>query len=137
MKNENFENRSELFFFALQYKKKLNKSCYLDKKILFLKKKVVSLKKPPRYVLWCCGGISHQVLTFIQIGCGHTVFCRFPGNSYFSVLPLFKTNSFQLIEDKYLSFSNFSCMFLSPNNFFQFEFWLFQFIRHEKPPGTS
>ena len=28
---------------------------------------------PPRYVLWCCGGICHQVLTFIQIGCGHTV----------------------------------------------------------------
>ena len=28
---------------------------------------------PPRYVLWCCGRICHQVLTFIQIGCGHTV----------------------------------------------------------------
>ena len=28
---------------------------------------------PPRYVLWCCGGICHQVLTFFQIGCGHTV----------------------------------------------------------------
>ena len=28
---------------------------------------------PPRYVLWCCGGICHKVLTFIQIGCGHTV----------------------------------------------------------------
>ena len=28
---------------------------------------------PPRYVLWCCGGICHEVLTFIQIGCGHTV----------------------------------------------------------------
>ena len=27
----------------------------------------------PRYVLWCCGGICHEVLTFIQIGCGHTV----------------------------------------------------------------
>ena len=24
-------------------------------------------------VLWCCGGICHEVLTFIQIGCGHTV----------------------------------------------------------------
>ena len=30
---------------------------------------------PPRYVLWCCGGICHQVLTFFQIGCGHTVIC--------------------------------------------------------------
>ena len=29
---------------------------------------------PPRYVLWCCGGICHEVLTFIQIGCGHTVY---------------------------------------------------------------
>ena len=28
---------------------------------------------PPRYVLWCCGGICHQVLIFFQIGCGHTV----------------------------------------------------------------
>ena len=28
---------------------------------------------PPRYVLWCCGGICHEVLTFIQIGYGHTV----------------------------------------------------------------
>ena len=27
---------------------------------------------PPRYVLWCCGGICHQVLSFIQIGCSHT-----------------------------------------------------------------
>ena len=30
---------------------------------------------PPRYVLWCCGGICHEVLTFFQIGCGHTVAC--------------------------------------------------------------
>ena len=29
--------------------------------------------EPPRYVLWCCGCISHEVLTFIQIGCCHTV----------------------------------------------------------------
>ena len=28
---------------------------------------------PPRYVLWCCSGICHEVLTFIQIGCAHTV----------------------------------------------------------------
>ena len=28
---------------------------------------------PPRYVLWCCGGICHQLLTFFQIGRGHTV----------------------------------------------------------------
>ena len=28
---------------------------------------------PPRYVLWCCGSICHEVLTFIQFGCGHTV----------------------------------------------------------------
>ena len=29
---------------------------------------------PPRYVLWCCSGICHQLLTFFQIGCGHTVY---------------------------------------------------------------
>ena len=28
---------------------------------------------PPRYVLWCCCCICHEVLTFFQIGCGHTV----------------------------------------------------------------
>ena len=28
---------------------------------------------PPRYVLWCCGGICHELLIFFQIGCGHTV----------------------------------------------------------------
>ena len=27
---------------------------------------------PPRYALWCCGGICHQPDTFIQIGSGHT-----------------------------------------------------------------
>ena len=32
---------------------------------------------PPRYVLWCCGGIWLEVLTFIQIGCGHTVYVHF------------------------------------------------------------
>ena len=28
---------------------------------------------PLRYLLWCCGSICHQLLTFIQIGYGHTV----------------------------------------------------------------
>ena len=28
---------------------------------------------PPRYVLWCCGGICNQLLNFFNIGCGHTV----------------------------------------------------------------
>ena len=28
---------------------------------------------PPRYVLWCCGGMYHQPGTFIQIGSDHTV----------------------------------------------------------------
>ena len=28
-------------------------------------------------------------------------------------------------------------MFLDPNNFFQFEFSLFEIIRYEKPPGTT
>ena len=34
-------------------------------------------------------------------------------------------------------FSNFSCMFLIPNNFFQFELKLFYFLRSEKSPATS
>ena len=31
---------------------------------------------PPRYVLWCCGGICHQPDTFFMIGSGHTVDCK-------------------------------------------------------------
>jgi len=41
----------------------------------------------------------------------------------------------RILFTKKIIFSNFSCMFLNPNNFFQFE--LFYFIRYEKPPGTS
>ena len=97
LKNQKFSKifGSEIFF-CFTIHKKLNKSCSFEKNFLFLKKKFVSLKKkffwnfmkwglkggisiyadsgPPRYVLWCCGGICHEVLTFIQIGCGHTVF---------------------------------------------------------------
>ena len=40
-------------------------------------------------------------------------------------------------QNKEMLFSNFSCRFLSPNNFFQFELYLFYFLRSEKPPGTS
>jgi hypothetical protein len=28
---------------------------------------------PPKYELWCCGGICQDFFTFIQIGSGHTV----------------------------------------------------------------
>ena len=35
------------------------------------------------------------------------------------------------------TFSNFSCRFLYPNNFFQFELYSFYFLRSEKSPGTS
>ena len=41
---EKFSDRSKICF-CFTILKKLNKSCYLDKKNLFLKKKVVSLKK--------------------------------------------------------------------------------------------
>ena len=34
-----------------------------------------------------------------------------------------------------IGFSNFSCRFLNPNNFFQFELQLFWFFRCEKFPG--
>ena len=45
----------------------------------------------PRYVLWCCGGIYHQVLTFIQIGCGHTV-----GNNIFVISKVRIESPFQV-----------------------------------------
>ena len=44
---------------------------------LFFPEKKVLVKKnfwPLRYVLWCCGGICHQVFTFFQISCGRTVY---------------------------------------------------------------
>ena len=43
-KIQNFSDHSEIFF-CFPIHKKLNKSCSLDKNFLFLKKKVVSLKK--------------------------------------------------------------------------------------------
>ena len=50
-KFQKFSDHSE-FFFCFTIHKKLNKSCYLDKKKLFLKKKVVSLKKTSFEILW-------------------------------------------------------------------------------------
>ena len=69
-------------FFALQNIKDWTKVVPWKKKICswnFMKwglKEGISIDAdsgPPRYVLWCCGGICHQFLTFFQIGCGHTV----------------------------------------------------------------
>ena len=91
-KFQKFSDHSEEFF-CFTIHKKLNKSCSLEFFFLFLKKKSCYLKNllkfyevrskggisidadfgPPRYVLWCCGGICHQLLTFFQIDCGHTV----------------------------------------------------------------
>ena len=45
--------------------------------------------------------------------------------------------TFYGVSWQYRFFLNFSWMFLNPNIFFQFEFWLFWFFRHEKPPGIS
>ena len=46
---------------------------------------------PLRYVLWCCGGICHEVLTFFQIGCGHTVAVSMPVLSFLSSLTQLRT----------------------------------------------
>ena len=93
---KNFKNFriAPKFFFALQYIKNWTKVvpwkiffCSWKKKLLVWKKFFWNFMKwglkggisiyadsgPPRYVLWCCGCICHEVLTFIQIGCGHTV----------------------------------------------------------------
>ena len=37
---------------------------------------------PLRYVLWCCGSICHQLLTFIQIDYGHTVWLNWKVQIY-------------------------------------------------------
>jgi hypothetical protein len=41
------------------------------------------------------------------------------------------------IRGKKRFFFYFSCRFLNPNNFIQFELKLFYFLRSEKSPGTS
>ena len=66
-------------------------------------------------------------------------------NSYKSIwLDLNKVNYFPSVtfltkirKNQGNIFSNFSCMFLNPYDFFQFEFKLFCLIRSEKSPGTS
>ena len=52
------------------------------------------LHKISKEVLWCCRGICHQVLTFIQIGCGHTVNC--PCNCWMT--PLYVIQVVQLFK---------------------------------------
>ena len=58
---------------------------------------------PLRYVLWCCGSICHQLLTFIQIGYGHAVIST--GYLYSgwgipsSIMPKYGSRLF-LIKDK-------------------------------------
>jgi hypothetical protein len=51
-------------------------------------------------------------------------------------LPL-KSKFFKISVARKIKISNFSCRFLNPNNFFQFELQLFYFLTSEKPPGTS
>ena len=117
-----FENQkfSKIFgslrksFFALQYIKNWTKVVTWKKK-MFLKKIFVSLKKnyfwnfmkwglkggisidadsdPPRYVLWCCGGICHQLLTFFQIGCGHTVWGKLAIQNFLRISTSFTSKS--------------------------------------------
>ena len=50
-KFQKFSDRSK-FFFCFTIHKKLNKSCFLEKLFLFLKKKIVSLKKTSFEILW-------------------------------------------------------------------------------------
>ena len=99
--------RLTIFFFR-------NKKCFSQKQLLFSFLCIVKQKKnsdqseifwnlhhknglkggisidadsgPPRYVLWCCGGICHQVLTFFQIGCGHTVFAHSKRLNYYIMI---------------------------------------------------
>ena len=66
--SSSFPNRDPLFenFYFLEYMYWVNLGL----------KGVISIDAdsgPPRYVLWCCSGICHQVLIFFQIVCGHTV----------------------------------------------------------------
>ena len=44
---------------------------------------------------------------------------------------------FSQVQSQQKFFSKFSCRFLNPNNFFQFELQLLNFHRSEKPSGTS
>ena len=68
---------------------------------------------PPRYVLWCCGGIYHQPDTFFKIGSGHTVrgsftifhhlalFCKNEAALEYTIFEMTPTN----IKKKYVNWS--------------------------------
>ena len=67
----------------------------------------------PRYVLWCCVRICHQLLTFIQIGSGHTVYLGCFGQSGLqrkkSNLPYLSDNFWTKFGDSYNSESSCWC----------------------------
>ena len=70
---------------------------------------------PPKYVLWCCGCVCHEVLTFIQFGCGHTVLrnifnCVLPhwrhltaGLFYFSSCKVWQLQRWENLRNKTVS----------------------------------
>ena len=60
--------------------------------------------------------------------------CSYPGCPLFRRFFIFVNRK---IWERKKCFSNFSCRFLNPNIFFQFELWLFYFLRCETPPETS
>ena len=90
MKNKNFQKFSDHseFFFCFSIHKKLNKSCSLDKIFLFLKKKIVSLKKTSFEILWSeVWNVGFQLMLILGI------LCR-----YFNASVVFVKNTFLLFK---------------------------------------
>ena len=87
---------------------------------------------------YCCVGYHKFTLVVIEWVFPYTTSPPIPILSFFLFWEVFKALLHMYhppalwATQWYQTFSNFSCMFLNPNIFFQFEFKLFWFIRYSK-----
>ena len=86
---------------------------------------------PPRYVLWCSGGICHQLLTFFQIGCGHTVVCD--KISFFRFFIFFRSFHDWITRDTFMDWF----IYKNKGSLFSLLFWVLWRYFHIWPCSTT
>ena len=75
------------------------------------------------WVCWFLGTIFQILYTPVEKSTTRILYSSVPSNSiYWMGHLILKFNLLGVWFDPQIQFSNFSCMFLNPNNFFQFEF---------------
>ena len=99
-----FREQLQFSFLCITIQKKISERSENFWKFLFLKiyfiknvwkvgfQLMLILGRLGMYVLWCCVGICHEVLTFFQIGYGHSILC------YYSKAKKSDTKSFGLAQ---------------------------------------